>query len=130
MALSQPRTSTSGWIDKGTEVTTAFEDRQGTEIVLDEIHRSWTLRVVSKSGERSTLGIWGIDSSGRDAVIYNGAFKEGQEIPVGMEYRDVHIAVNIVRDDPPIAQRWLVLGKWHRQSLRPAHVELRKWVFK
>jgi hypothetical protein len=72
------------WINKGTDVSESFEDRQGSEILLDETHRSWTLKIKERSGEGSTLGIWGIDGSGRDAMIFNGACSEGQEIPVGM----------------------------------------------
>lgn len=117
----------TGWTNKGSEITESFQDRQGTEFMLDETFRSWKLVIGQKCGE-GDLGIWGVDSSGRDAIIYNGACKEGQEIPVGMEYRNVHVAVNFVPDDPPMLQRWSVLGKWYRQSSRPAKVEVEKWV--
>jgi len=118
----------SEWINKGTEVTESFEDRQGTVITLDETHRAWSLAVTRVSGNGVTLGIWGLDSSGRDAMIYNGACTVGQRIPVGMEYRNVHIAVNLAQDEPPDTRRWMILGTWYRQSSRAGLVELEKWV--
>ena len=116
-----------GWINKGKQATESHEDRQGTEILLDETYRPWRLVVTHKTGE-SSLGIWGADRSGRDALIYNGACSDDQTIPVGMEYRNVHIAVNFVPDDPPVVERWQVLGQAYRQSLRNARVEMETWV--
>jgi hypothetical protein len=120
----------SEWINKGTELTESFDDRQGTDVTLDETHRAWSLAVTRVSGNGATLGIWGVDSSGRDAMIYHGPCTTGQRIPVGIEYRNVRAAVNLVRDEPPVTQRWSILGAWYRQSLRPGSVELEKWVFR
>jgi hypothetical protein len=126
--LNQPATMT-GWTSKGTAITESFADRQGSHILLDETYRSWTLVVTQKSGE-GNLGIWGKDGSGRDAMIYNGACAQGQHIPVGMEYRNVHVAVNLAIDDPPVENRWNILGTWYRQSHKPARIELELWVYK
>lgn len=118
------------WIKKGTELTESHEDRQGSAITLDEGHRSWTLKVTEVSTSGATLGVWGMDSNLRDAMIYHGACEQGQQISVGMEYSKVHVAVNLVPDDPPKAQRWSILGAWYRQSLKPGRVEVELWVHK
>lgn len=88
------------------------------------------LIIKEKKGDKATLGIWGVDSSGRDALIYNGPFDEGQEIAIDMQYRNVHIAVNFVLDEPPQDKRWSVAGHWYRQSTTPAHAVIEKWIYR
>src|SRR5688572_29146179 len=105
-SIPQPASMT-GWTHKGTAVTESFVDRQGTSIALDETYRSWTLKILQNTG-KGTLGISGVDGSGRDAMIYNGPCDPGQEIAVGMEYRNVQIAVILVGEDPPEERRWKI----------------------
>ena len=56
------------WINKGTDITEAYDKQQGREIVLDEPNRQWKLIVTHRTGVRRTPGHLGqrLTEPGRD----------------------------------------------------------------
>jgi hypothetical protein len=118
----------SVWFHHGTEVTESLVGRQGHAIHIEDTGDACRLVVNRLSGALRQLSVWGRDHEGKEVFLFEGACKSGDVIPLRSGCHDVHVAVNLVPDTPPLARRWSIRDKWYRQSQQPCRIEIEKWV--